>query len=55
MNFHQRIVENKDIKKVVVILKLAISSQKGPVTEVLERFNHFKALCNEDKNLKVKV
>ncbi|XP_027145030.1 dynein heavy chain 8, axonemal isoform X2 [Larimichthys crocea] len=54
VNFHQRIVENKDIKKVVVILKLAISSQKGPVTEVLERFNHFKALCNEDKNLKVK-
>ncbi|KAG8014343.1 Dynein heavy chain 8 [Nibea albiflora] len=54
VNFHQRIVENKDIKKVVVTLKLAISSQKGPVTEVLEQFNHFKVLCNEDKNLKVK-
>ncbi|TKS79492.1 Dynein heavy chain 8, axonemal [Collichthys lucidus] len=54
VNFHQIIVENKDIKKVVVILKLAMSSQKEPVTEELEQFNHFKALCNEDKNLKVK-
>lgn len=54
-NFHHRIVEHKDIKKVVVILKSAVSSQRGEAANVLKQFNPFRVIWVEDRNLKVKV
>lgn len=54
-NFHHRVVEHKEIKKAVVILISAVSSQKGHMTDVLEQFSPFRVIWDEDRNLKVKV
>ncbi|XP_039872861.1 dynein heavy chain 8, axonemal-like isoform X1 [Simochromis diagramma] len=48
------VVEHKDIKKRVGILKTAINSQKGRAANVLKQFNTFRAIWEEDKNAKVK-
>uniref|UniRef100_A0AAX7VFT7 AAA+ ATPase domain-containing protein n=1 Tax=Astatotilapia calliptera TaxID=8154 RepID=A0AAX7VFT7_ASTCA len=48
------VVEHKDIKKLVGILKTAINSQKGRAANVLKQFNTFRAIWEEDKNAKVK-
>uniref|UniRef100_UPI0037E892BB dynein axonemal heavy chain 8-like n=1 Tax=Semicossyphus pulcher TaxID=241346 RepID=UPI0037E892BB len=52
-HFHRRVVENKDIKKAVLTLKSAFISQKGPETEVLKQFSHFRVIWDEDRSLKV--
>ncbi|XP_026153434.1 dynein heavy chain 8, axonemal-like [Mastacembelus armatus] len=54
VNFYQEVVEHKDIKKVVVILKTVISSQKEQVTDVLKSFSHFSVIWDVDRNLKIK-
>lgn len=54
-NFFHRVVEHKDIKKVVVLLKTSVSCQKNQVTEVLKQFSPLRVIWDEDKNLKVKV
>lgn len=54
-NFYLRVAEHKDIKKVMVILKTAVSSMKTQVTEVLKQFSPYSVIWNEDKNVKVKV
>uniref|UniRef100_A0AAX7SLG8 AAA+ ATPase domain-containing protein n=1 Tax=Astatotilapia calliptera TaxID=8154 RepID=A0AAX7SLG8_ASTCA len=46
------VVEHKDIKKLVGILKTAINSQKGRAANVLKQFNTFRAIWEEDKNAK---
>ncbi|GLD50869.1 dynein heavy chain 8, axonemal [Lates japonicus] len=53
-NFYHRVVEHKDIKKVVVILKTAVSSQREQAADVLGQFSPFSVIWNEDRNLKVK-
>ncbi len=54
-NFHHRVVEHKDVKKVVVILKSAVSSLRRQATDVLKQFDPFRVIWEEDRNLKVKV
>lgn len=54
-NFYHRVVEHKDIKKVVVILKSAVSSQRGQAADVLKQFNPFRVIWEDDRNVKVKV
>lgn len=54
-NFHHRVTEHKDIKKLVFILKSAVSSQRGQVTDILKQFNPFRVIWDENRNLKVKV
>ncbi|KAF3698756.1 Dynein heavy chain 8, axonemal Axonemal beta dynein heavy chain 8 Ciliary dynein heavy chain 8 [Channa argus] len=53
-NFYYRVAEHKDIKKLVVILKTSISSQKDQFTNVLKQFSSFKFIWEENRNLKVK-
>ncbi|XP_078119766.1 dynein axonemal heavy chain 8-like [Sander vitreus] len=53
-NFYHRVVEHKDIKKALVILKYEVSSQRGQATDVLKQFNPFRGIWDEDRNLKVK-
>ncbi|XP_056290683.1 dynein axonemal heavy chain 8-like [Pseudoliparis swirei] len=53
-NFYQRVVQQKDIKKVVIVLKSAVSSQRGQAADVLKQFDRFSEIWDEDKNLKVK-
>ncbi|XP_076601065.1 dynein axonemal heavy chain 8-like [Chaetodon auriga] len=53
-NFHHRIVEHKDIKKLVCILRSAVSSQRGQATDILKQFSPFRVIWDEDRNLKVK-
>uniref|UniRef100_A0A3Q3F240 Dynein, axonemal, heavy chain 5 like n=1 Tax=Kryptolebias marmoratus TaxID=37003 RepID=A0A3Q3F240_KRYMA len=53
-NFFQCIVEHKDIKKLVAILRTAISSQKVQTTNVLKQFDSFRSLWENNRNLKVK-
>uniref|UniRef100_A0A8C4E9U5 AAA+ ATPase domain-containing protein n=1 Tax=Dicentrarchus labrax TaxID=13489 RepID=A0A8C4E9U5_DICLA len=53
-NFHHRVVEHKDVKKVVVILKSAVSSQRDEAADVLKQFSPFRGIWAEDRNLKVK-
>ncbi|XP_056247105.1 dynein axonemal heavy chain 8-like [Seriola aureovittata] len=53
-NFYHRVAEHKDIKKVVVILKTAVSSKKGQATDFLKQFSPFSVIWDKDKNLKVK-
>ncbi len=55
MNFHQHVMEHKDIKKAVDILTSAVSSQRGQVNDNLKQFNLFRAIWDDDRNLKVKV
>ncbi|XP_044223058.1 dynein axonemal heavy chain 8-like [Thunnus albacares] len=52
-NFYHRVVEHKDIKKVVVILKSAVSSQREQAT-VLKQFDPFRVIWDEDRDLKIK-
>uniref|UniRef100_A0A4W6EG55 Dynein axonemal heavy chain 8 n=1 Tax=Lates calcarifer TaxID=8187 RepID=A0A4W6EG55_LATCA len=47
-----RVVEHKDIKKVAVILKTAVSSQREQVADVLGQFSTFSVIWNDDRNLK---
>lgn len=54
-NFHHRVVEHKDIKKVVVILKSAVSSLRRLATDALKQFDPFRVIWDEDRSLKVKV
>uniref|UniRef100_A0A8P4K4W9 AAA+ ATPase domain-containing protein n=1 Tax=Dicentrarchus labrax TaxID=13489 RepID=A0A8P4K4W9_DICLA len=51
-NFHHRVVEHKDVKKVVVILKSAVSSQRDEAADVLKQFSPFRGIWAEDRNLK---
>ncbi|XP_070701078.1 dynein axonemal heavy chain 8-like [Pempheris klunzingeri] len=53
-NFHHRVVDHKDIQKVVVILKTAVSSQRRQATDVLKPFESFRVIWDEDNDLKVK-
>ncbi|KAM9349881.1 dynein axonemal heavy chain 8-like [Symphorus nematophorus] len=54
-NFHYRVVEHKDIKKVVVFLKSAvISSQRSKATDVLKQFDPFRVIWDKDRNFEVK-
>ncbi|KAI4809667.1 hypothetical protein KUCAC02_018534 [Chaenocephalus aceratus] len=53
-NFYHRVVEHKDIKKVVVILKSAVSTQRKEAPGVLKQFSPFRVLWEVDRNLKVK-
>ncbi|KAI3374766.1 hypothetical protein L3Q82_021323, partial [Scortum barcoo] len=53
-NFHHRVIEHKDVKKVVVILKAMVSSLRREATDVLKQFDPFRVIWNEDRNLKVK-
>ncbi|XP_041805872.1 dynein heavy chain 8, axonemal-like [Chelmon rostratus] len=53
-NFHHRVTEHKDIKKLVFILKSVVSSQRGQVTDILKQFNPFRVIWDENRNLKVK-
>ncbi|KAI9544461.1 hypothetical protein NQZ68_001334 [Dissostichus eleginoides] len=53
-HFYHRVVEHKDIKKVVVILKSAVSTQRKEAAGVLKQFSPFRVLWEEDRNLKVK-
>ena len=54
-NFHYRVIEHKDIKKVIVILKTAVSSEREKATGVLKQFSPFSVIWKEDRKLKVKV
>lgn len=54
-NFHHRVVECKEIKKTVFFLKSAISSEKGDMTAILDHFNPFRVIWDENRNLKIKV
>ena len=54
-NFYQRVVEHKDIKKAVVNLKSAVSSEREQATDVLEQFSPFRVIWDEDRDLKIKV
>lgn len=54
-NLHNRVVEHKDVKKVVVILKSEGSSLRGQAADVLQQFEPFRVLWKEDRNRKVKV
>lgn len=54
-NFHHIVVEHREIKKAVVILKSAICSQRREASDVLKRFDHFRVIWDENKDLKVKV
>ncbi|KAM4587304.1 dynein axonemal heavy chain 8-like [Odontesthes bonariensis] len=47
------VFEHRDIKKVVVDLKTAISSQKEQASDVLKHFDPFRVIWNVDRNLKV--
>ncbi|XP_041836758.1 dynein heavy chain 8, axonemal-like [Melanotaenia boesemani] len=53
-NFFQCIVEHKEIKKAIVLLKSAITSGREKTNDVLKQFDRFRAIWEEDKNLKVK-
>ncbi|KAK7945226.1 hypothetical protein WMY93_000954 [Mugilogobius chulae] len=53
-NFYSKVSEHEDIKKIVPTLKSAIISQKGEVPYVLDQFNTFKTIWEEDRNVKVK-
>ncbi|XP_032371769.1 dynein heavy chain 8, axonemal [Etheostoma spectabile] len=53
-NFYHKVVEHKDIKKALVILKCEVSSQRGQATDVLKQFNPFRVIWDGDRNLKVK-
>ncbi|XP_045906997.1 dynein axonemal heavy chain 8-like isoform X1 [Micropterus dolomieu] len=53
-NLHNRVVEHKDVKKVVVILKSEGSSLRGQAADVLQQFEPFRVLWKEDRNRKVK-
>ncbi|XP_035999780.1 dynein heavy chain 8, axonemal [Fundulus heteroclitus] len=53
-DFFYRVLEHKDIKKVVAALKTAISSQKALASNVLKQFSPFNVIWEVDKYLKVK-
>ncbi|KAM4579488.1 dynein axonemal heavy chain 8-like, partial [Fundulus diaphanus] len=53
-DFFPRVLEHKDIKKVVAALKTAISSQKALACSVLKQFTPFNVIWEVDKYLKVK-
>uniref|UniRef100_A0A3P9NGZ4 Dynein axonemal heavy chain 8 n=1 Tax=Poecilia reticulata TaxID=8081 RepID=A0A3P9NGZ4_POERE len=53
-NFFPLVLEHKEIKKIIAVLKTAITTQKSLATDALKKFNQFQMLWNEDKNLKVK-
>ncbi|CAK6957757.1 dynein axonemal heavy chain 8-like [Scomber scombrus] len=53
-NFYHRVVEHKDIKKAVVNLKSAVSSEREQATDVLEQFSPFRVMWDEDRDLKIK-
>ncbi|KAM4740016.1 dynein axonemal heavy chain 8-like [Anableps anableps] len=52
--FFQNVLEHKEIKKVVAVLKTAMSSQKTLTSDYLTKFSPFKMIWEVDKNLKVK-
>ncbi|KAM8851316.1 dynein axonemal heavy chain 8-like isoform 1-T4 [Spinachia spinachia] len=53
-NLYHRVVEQKEIKKVSLVLKSAFSSQRGQVSLALKQFEQFSEIWDEDRNLKVK-
>ncbi|KAM8728478.1 dynein axonemal heavy chain 8-like [Acanthopagrus schlegelii] len=53
-NFHHIVVEHRETKKAVIILKSAICSQRREATDVLKHFDHFRVIWDENRDLKVK-
>ncbi|XP_047444882.1 dynein axonemal heavy chain 8-like [Mugil cephalus] len=53
-NFYHCVVEHKDIKRVMIILKSAISVEREQAAEILMQFSPFRLLWEEDRNLKIK-
>ncbi|XP_065810510.1 dynein axonemal heavy chain 8 [Labrus bergylta] len=53
-NFHQEVVGNMDIEKVVDSLKSKLTAPKKQETDVLKQFSPFRAIWDEDRNLKIK-
>ncbi|XP_037304127.2 dynein axonemal heavy chain 8-like [Pungitius pungitius] len=53
-NLYHRVVEQREIKKVSLVLKSAFSSQRGQVSDVLKQFDQFSEIWEEDRNVKVK-
>ncbi|KAM7400305.1 hypothetical protein PAMA_004821 [Pampus argenteus] len=53
-DFYHRVVEHKDIRKAVVILKSAVSSQREEAADVLKQFDPFRSIWDEDRDIKIK-
>ncbi|XP_016518823.1 dynein heavy chain 8, axonemal [Poecilia formosa] len=53
-NFFPLVLEHKEIKKIIAVLKTAITTQKSLATDALKKFSQFQMLWDVDKNLKVK-
>ncbi|KAM6989324.1 dynein axonemal heavy chain 8-like [Tautogolabrus adspersus] len=53
-NFHQEVVENMDIKKVVDSLTSELTAPKKQETDVLKQFSPFRVIWDEDRNRKIK-
>ncbi|CAG5978557.1 unnamed protein product [Menidia menidia] len=53
-NFSQNVFEDKDIKKLVVVLKTAVTSQRQEASDVLKYFHPFRVIWEDDRNIKVK-
>ncbi|KAM7379582.1 hypothetical protein PAMP_005128 [Pampus punctatissimus] len=53
-DFYHRVVEHKDIRKAVVIMKSAVSFQREQAADVLKQFDPFRSIWDEDRDLKIK-
>ncbi|XP_075954128.1 dynein axonemal heavy chain 8-like [Anarhichas minor] len=53
-NFYHRVVEQKDIKKIAIILRSAVSSQKEQASKALNQFDKFSVIWDQERNRKVK-
>lgn len=54
-NFYSLVLEHKEVRKIIAVLKTAITTQKSLTAEALKKFSQFQMLWDVDKNLKVKV
>lgn len=55
MNFHPRVIKNEDITEVLKILSKAVISQERHMKEVLKKFQPFRELWDNDRDLKYQV
>ncbi|KAK1795619.1 hypothetical protein P4O66_001114 [Electrophorus voltai] len=53
-NFYQSVVEHKDVRKRLVLLKSAVNSMRKQGSDVLKQFWSFKVIWEEDRDVKVK-
>lgn len=55
VNFHPRVIKNEDITNVLKILSKSVSSQKVHMIAVLKKYEPFKELWDNDRDLKYEV